>query len=44
MIDVSVSYKPIHDFLPKKGTNDVFFTLGVGDEWITELPDIKKWG
>lgn len=42
MIDVSVSYKPIHDFLPKKGTNDVFYMLGVGDEWIeNDLPKMN---
>jgi len=41
MIEVSVSYKPIHDFLPKKGTNDVFYMLGIGDKWITELPSDK---
>ena len=43
MIDVSVSYKPIHDFLPKKGTNDVFYMLGRGDEWITELPPMNNF-
>jgi hypothetical protein len=42
MIDVSVSYTPIHDFLPKKGTNDVFYMLGKGDEWITELPKMNE--
>ena len=35
MIDVSVTYTPIHDFLPKKGTNDVFYVLKKGDDWIT---------
>jgi hypothetical protein len=43
MIDVSVSYTPIHDFLPKKGTNDVFYMLGVGDKWITELPPMDNF-
>jgi hypothetical protein len=43
MIDVSVSFKPIHNFLPKKGTNNVFYTLGTGDEWITSMPNIKDW-
>ena len=43
MIDVSVAYTPIHDFLPKKGTNDVFYMLGVGDEWITELPPMDSF-
>jgi len=42
MIDVSVSYTPIHDFLPKKGTNDVFYMLGKGDEWITQLPKMNE--
>lgn len=42
MIDVSVSYKPIHDFLPKKGTNDVFYMLGVGDKWITQIPSANE--
>ncbi len=42
MIDVSVSYTPIHDFLPKKGTNDVFYILGVGDKWIEDdLPEMN---
>ena len=44
MIDVSVSYTPIHDFLPKKGTNDVFYILGKDDSWITELPPMEGWG
>lgn len=52
MIDVSVTYTPIHNFLPKKGTNDVFYILGKGDEWITsttissdvdELRDIESF-
>ena len=37
MIDVSVTYTPIHDFLPKKGTKDVFYVLGKDDEWITSI-------
>lgn len=44
MIDVAMTFKPIHNFLPKKGTNDVFYTLGEKDEWITELPSmITEW-
>ena len=37
MIDVSVTYTPIHDFLPKKGTNDVFYVLKKDDDWITDI-------
>jgi len=40
IINVQVSYTPIHDFLPRKGTNDVHYILGKNDEWVTSLPSI----
>lgn len=37
LINVSVGFTPIHDFLAKKGNNDVFYMLEKGDKWITDM-------
>lgn len=42
LINVSVSFTPIHDFLAKKGNNDVFYMLEKGDKWITDMADHKQ--
>lgn len=41
IINVQVSYTPIHDFLPRKGTNNVHYMLGKQDPWITSLPSVE---
>jgi hypothetical protein len=41
IINVQVSYTPIHDFLPRKGTNNVHYMLGKQDPWITSLPNVE---
>jgi hypothetical protein len=41
IINVQVSYTPIHDFLPRKGTNNVHYMLGKQDPWITSVPSIE---
>lgn len=41
IIDVQVSYTPIHDFLPRKGTNNVHYMLDKQDPWITSVPSIE---
>jgi hypothetical protein len=41
IINVQVSYTPIHDFLPRKGTNNVHYILGKQDPWITSVPSIE---
>jgi hypothetical protein len=41
IINVQVSYTPIHDFLPRKGTNNVHYMLDKQDPWITSVPSIE---
>lgn len=42
LIDVNIGYKIIHNFLPKKGTNDVFYILPNKDPWISEIPKMNE--